>query len=663
MLPSPDRDVRSRLKKIEDRIRQLNRWEQPILTTGSGTGGAGILTAGNGLTGGGDMGTDITVDVGAGTGITVNANDVAVNLNYAFTWTALHTFNAGATIAAGQNLNFGADVSIARKSANLLALAAGDSFQSTTYTSGLNGWNIGADGSAEFLNVRVRGELSASVFVLSEITATAGSFGVFKSAAALASDYTAPGSVGASNTMRTKNSLAGAGLLAVNDIIRIKSWNGTAVRDLWFTVTALGTGYGNAQDYTVRLESGTVSTTFSAGTAVADYGPSGMGFLLMSADGTIGSSANLSIATHAGAPWTTQTLRVRLGNLNGSYGAVSDLFGIGVGDYSGGNYMLYNSSSGFVIKGGGGKIVIDGTSLSLSADGGSYFLWMSGATQVGFFNTTAAANLTITLLRSETTHAALTTSEIQLMANATQGWAEITGANSPFAGLIVGNNVVNSTVPTTMLDVRGSGTFTTGVNVGTATGAATGQVIGSSGAGTFRSSGVALASNQEALQIFDATNGQDWSIYRPAATRDLVISSIVAGSVMTLTQAGQVKTIAALAPPLSPGSAVWAMDTSGGTTLAIANGATANPCGAANNFAGLIIIDDTTVTGQASLWLTAGGAMVLVSQTGTAYVQSSAPAAGKIGVYLNGSTQVEIKNAQGSSITFTVTMFRTRTSN
>jgi hypothetical protein len=37
------------------------------------------LTAGNGLTGGGDLSTDRTFDVGAGDGITVNANDVAVN--------------------------------------------------------------------------------------------------------------------------------------------------------------------------------------------------------------------------------------------------------------------------------------------------------------------------------------------------------------------------------------------------------------------------------------------------------------------------------------------------------------------------------------------------------------------------------------------------------
>jgi hypothetical protein len=37
------------------------------------------ITAGNGLTGGGDLTTNRTLDIGAGDGITVNANDVAVN--------------------------------------------------------------------------------------------------------------------------------------------------------------------------------------------------------------------------------------------------------------------------------------------------------------------------------------------------------------------------------------------------------------------------------------------------------------------------------------------------------------------------------------------------------------------------------------------------------
>ncbi len=48
------------------------------------------IIAGAGLTGGGVMDVDRTLDVGAGTGITVNANDVAVNTGHPFVWTATH---------------------------------------------------------------------------------------------------------------------------------------------------------------------------------------------------------------------------------------------------------------------------------------------------------------------------------------------------------------------------------------------------------------------------------------------------------------------------------------------------------------------------------------------------------------------------------------------
>ena len=50
------------------------------------------LTAGNGLTGGGNLSADRTFNVGQGFGLTVSADAVAVNLAANFTWTGLHTF-------------------------------------------------------------------------------------------------------------------------------------------------------------------------------------------------------------------------------------------------------------------------------------------------------------------------------------------------------------------------------------------------------------------------------------------------------------------------------------------------------------------------------------------------------------------------------------------
>jgi len=60
------------------------------------------LTAGAGLTGGGDLSADRTFNVGAGTGVTVNANDVALDTTYADNRYALksHT-HAAADVVSG----------------------------------------------------------------------------------------------------------------------------------------------------------------------------------------------------------------------------------------------------------------------------------------------------------------------------------------------------------------------------------------------------------------------------------------------------------------------------------------------------------------------------------------------------------------------------------
>jgi len=63
------------------------------------------LTAGDGLTGGGDISSNRTFAVGAGTGVTVNANDVAIGQDVATT--ANVTF---ATASISQNLTVGGDL-------------------------------------------------------------------------------------------------------------------------------------------------------------------------------------------------------------------------------------------------------------------------------------------------------------------------------------------------------------------------------------------------------------------------------------------------------------------------------------------------------------------------------------------------------------------------
>ena len=82
--------------------------------------GSTTTTAGAGLTGGGDLSANRTIDVGAGTGITVNADDVALD-----TSSTRNTDHASVSITAGTGLTGGGDLSASRTinvSTNLAAL-------------------------------------------------------------------------------------------------------------------------------------------------------------------------------------------------------------------------------------------------------------------------------------------------------------------------------------------------------------------------------------------------------------------------------------------------------------------------------------------------------------------------------------------------------------
>lgn len=67
------------------------------------------LTAGAGLTGGGDLSANRTFDVGAGTGITVNANDVALDVS-----SARNVDHSGVTLTAGAGLTGGGTIEVSR---------------------------------------------------------------------------------------------------------------------------------------------------------------------------------------------------------------------------------------------------------------------------------------------------------------------------------------------------------------------------------------------------------------------------------------------------------------------------------------------------------------------------------------------------------------------
>jgi hypothetical protein len=101
--------------------------------------------------------------------------------------------------------------------------------------------------------------------------------------------------------------------------------------------------------------------------------------------------------------------------------------------------------------------------------------------------------------------------------------------------------------------------------------------------------------------------------------------------------------------PTSVGSAIFAEDASGGSTVTIGAGAVITPLGNANNFAGVLWIFDTTSDILAE-FLIANSTTVLVGQAGPAGFSITKGTANKINVYVETSV-VKIQNTNAVSVT------------
>jgi len=220
----------------------------------------------------------------------------------------------GAWTFPNGGFKIGSDTGVARHEANQLGPLAGDALRSSNYTSGVSGWYVGDD-YAEFANAFIRGELHAAVFVKDLVSAHAGLLGVYKSAGKLSDDMTIP----ASGTwyMYLDDPPGGGYLLDNSDIVRVKAEYSGGVGDTWFTVGDRADMGDGRQRYTCVWQSGTKGITYPAGTGVLDYGTSGDGGVLLAASTATANGPYVDIRTHSGSPWTSETLRVRMGNLDG----------------------------------------------------------------------------------------------------------------------------------------------------------------------------------------------------------------------------------------------------------------------------------------------------------------------------------------------------------
>lgn len=197
--------------------------------------------------------------------------------------------------------------------------------RSSNYVSGFAGAGFTLEPNLlEVGNIACRGLLRTYVLQKDIISVNAGSLLVVPNSDVLDADMTALDA----STLTIKGTVT----FAVNDILRIK--DGTD--DEWLLVTNIA----SAPIYTVTRDLAGVyvadtNPTWKKGACVANYGQSGDGGLYLTASDT--NNPYLSVFTHAGAPWTTLTTQLRLGNLNGYLGYVADIYGFGVGSSSGTN--------------------------------------------------------------------------------------------------------------------------------------------------------------------------------------------------------------------------------------------------------------------------------------------------------------------------------------
>lgn len=224
--------------------------------------------------------------------------------------------------------------------------------RSENYVAGVSGWQIDGDGDAEFQNVLIRGTLQSTVFSYNEVTAVGGQAYVVQRAGTLRSDVITVTSPTTFNVDIKDPDSGHVQLFSTSDILRITDAGNTN----WITVSSVS-DQTTFYRYVCTKNNGT-NSTFRAGTAVLSYGTSGDGYVLMDAQSATG--PHISVATHAGSPWSVTTERVRIGNLNGWGDFVSDVFGFALGDYAASSYIYFDpATSNTKLVNGNGSVVID----------------------------------------------------------------------------------------------------------------------------------------------------------------------------------------------------------------------------------------------------------------------------------------------------------------
>jgi len=291
-------------------------------------------------------------------------------------WIISATALADNAVAANANVYIDSDNTLIRlgpTTGDYLTLdGANLRIRSSNYVAGMAGAGFTLEPDLlEVGNIAARGIIRTAVFQKDIVSAVGGNLAVL------------PADVLATTMTALDNChvvIEGNETFAVGDFLRIKD----DTDDEWIEVTgAAGADYTVTRDMNVDYAADT-NPLWKKGATVVNYRQSGDGFVYITA-----SEANapyLSVITHAGAPWTTLTTQMRLGNLNGSYGYVADAYGFAYGDSTlAGNYTTYDETSGKLIVKGLVEIIGNPSLQNMLMNGGfeetdgtNAYYWTSG---------------------------------------------------------------------------------------------------------------------------------------------------------------------------------------------------------------------------------------------------------------------------------------------
>lgn len=218
----------------------------------------------------------------------------------------------------------------------------------TNFSTGVAGWQINKDGSAEFENIKARGSLYGTTFKYDVVSAVGGQL-LVTSADSLSTAMTALDS----STL----TIVGNTTFAANAMLLIRAVTASGIQEEYLRVTSAA----SAPTYTVTRDlaaayGANANPAWGAGTAVVKIGVSdgaatySGGWLRLLGEGT--NAPHYSIFSRTGVAYNSYAERGRIGNLNGIGSVVTEAYGIFMGNYTANKYFQYDDASGNLVING-----------------------------------------------------------------------------------------------------------------------------------------------------------------------------------------------------------------------------------------------------------------------------------------------------------------------